>query len=335
MRWLEETHSVFFELVRHFFRRLFDGEWSTSSGQWGSAAIGLVSLLLPAGLLLVREASLDPRTVQRYAAVGARGLHSAAFADELALITLLMCVTGLIALLQWQSLFPARRDYLALASLPVRPSQVFAASFASILLFSAVLIGAMIALPSVLAPGEFGGSWRLDLAYLRAAGAQAVSSALACSFTLFSIVALQGLLLNFLPGRIFVRASIYVQALLTGIFLLAGFYSWTMKQWPVATAHMVAEFRWLPPVWFASMSQRAWTASTLAVALTAATYLLSYRRYRELLLESPAMFPPHPRHWSPWRLLAGTPRREAVMDFVAKTLARSRTHRLLWLVYLV
>ena len=33
-------------------------------------------------------------------------------------------------------------------------------------------------------------------------------------------------------------------------------------------------------------------------------------------------------------MLARTPRSEAVMDFLAKTLARSRTHRLLWLVYL-
>lgn len=34
------------------------------------------------------------------------------------------------------------------------------------------------------------------------------------------------------------------------------------------------------------------------------------------------------------RLLARTPRREAVMEFMAKTLARSRTHRLMWFVYL-
>jgi hypothetical protein len=38
--------------------------------------------------------------------------------------------------------------------------------------------------------------------------------------------------------------------------------------------------------------------------------------------------------WSALRLLAGSPRQEAVMDFMAKTLARSRTHRFLWLAYL-
>ncbi len=28
MKWLRETHGVQFELVRHFLRRMFDGEWS-------------------------------------------------------------------------------------------------------------------------------------------------------------------------------------------------------------------------------------------------------------------------------------------------------------------
>jgi len=61
VKWLAETHGVDFELVRHFLRRMCDGEWSSSPGQWRSAAIGLISLFLPAGLLLVREGSLDPK----------------------------------------------------------------------------------------------------------------------------------------------------------------------------------------------------------------------------------------------------------------------------------
>ena len=34
VNWLESTHGVQFELVRHFLRRMFDGEWSSSPGQW-------------------------------------------------------------------------------------------------------------------------------------------------------------------------------------------------------------------------------------------------------------------------------------------------------------
>ena len=48
VNWLARTHGVQFELVRHFLRRMFDGEWSSSPGQWKPAAIGVVSLL-PSG----------------------------------------------------------------------------------------------------------------------------------------------------------------------------------------------------------------------------------------------------------------------------------------------
>jgi hypothetical protein len=126
--WREETHGVQFELVHHYLRRMFDGEWSSSPGQWRSAAIGIFSMLLPAGLLLVREGTPDPNYSSKYrllAAAGLAGVRAAALADEIALLTLLLSVTGLIALLEWQSLFPSGRDYLALASLPVRSRQIF------------------------------------------------------------------------------------------------------------------------------------------------------------------------------------------------------------------
>ena len=54
MKRLADTHGVQFELVRHFLRRMFDGEWSRrrASGVGGDRRF---SLFLPAGLLLVRE----------------------------------------------------------------------------------------------------------------------------------------------------------------------------------------------------------------------------------------------------------------------------------------
>jgi len=170
VNWLEDTHGVQFELIRHFLRRMFDGEWSSSPGQWKSAAIGVFSLLLPAGLLLVREGALDPKYAFKYHQLSRQGLRAAAVADETALLTLLLCVTGLIALLQWQSLFPSGRDYLALASLPVRSRQIFVARFISLLLFSGLLIGVMNVLPSLIAPVEFGGAWQLDSSYAMQAG---------------------------------------------------------------------------------------------------------------------------------------------------------------------
>ena len=99
MSWLEKTHGVQFELIRHFLRRMFDGEWSSSPGQWRSAAIGVFSMFLPAGLLLVREGSMDPAYAFHYHRLSGEGLRAAALADQIALLTLMVCVTGLIALL--------------------------------------------------------------------------------------------------------------------------------------------------------------------------------------------------------------------------------------------
>jgi len=351
VNWLEDTHGVQFELIRHFLRRMFDGEWSSSPGQWKSAAIGVFSLLLPAGLLLVREGALDPKYAFKYHQLSRQGLRAAAVADETALLTLLLCVTGLIALLQWQSLFPSGRDYLALASLPVRSRQIFVARFISLLLFSGLLIGAMNVLPSLIAPVEFGGAWQLDSSYAMQAGAQALASALACFFVFFAILALQGMLLNVLPATLFARVSVYVQGGLAGLFLLGGFYSWSIKEWAPETVARLPEFgAWLPPVWFAglhqmltgegdafftAMASRAQFASEIALALSIITYLICYRRYRKLLLETPVrLAASRVWRWGLIRLFARTPRREAIMDFLAKTLARSRTHRLMWLVYL-
>jgi hypothetical protein len=355
VKWMQETHGVPFELVRHFLRRMFDGEWTSTPGQWTSAAIGAVSLFLPAGLLLVREGALDPRYASKYRLLAlmhdTAGAQAAATADQLALVTLLICVTGLIALLQWQSLFPSGRDFLALAAMPVRSRQVFAGRFTAVLLFSTLIVAAMNLLPSLIAPMEFGGSWQLDSAYLSRAVAQAVSSGLACFFVFFAILALQGLLLNVLPANLFARVSIWVQGALAGVFLLGGFYSWSIKEWSPATLARLPEFgAWLPPVWFTglhqslsggagsffhSMANRGQVACAAAVILAVLTYWLSYRRYRQLLLESPVhLVAARTGGFSLLRLLARTPRREAVMEFMAKTLARSRTHRLMWFVYL-
>lgn len=355
LAWLDRTHGVQFELVRHFLRRMFDGEWSSSPGQWKSAAIGAVSLFLPAGLLLVREGNLDPNYAFKYrmlaAAGGSDAIRAAARADEIALVTLVFCITGLIALLEWPSLFPSARDHLALASLPVRPRQIFTGRFVSVLLFSTLIIGAMNLLPSLVAPAEFGGGWSIDSTYVRNAGAQAAALSLACFFVFFAILSLQGVLLNLLPATLFARFSVYVQGGLAGVFLLGGLYSWSIKDWSAATIRQLPAFgAWLPPVWFtglqqtlagrgdpfcAAMAHRGGIAAAGAFALAILTYYVSYRRYRKLMVEAQVhLTAGMVWRWSMLRLLARTPRRAAIMDFLAKTLARSRTHRLMWFVYL-
>ncbi len=344
MNWLRETHGVQFELVRHFLGRMFDGDWG-APGQWRNLLIGAISLVLPAGVLLVREGYLDPRAASKYRVLAghADALRAAGIADELSLITLLFCVTGLVALLEWPALFPSRRDYLALAGKPILSRQIFTARFITILLFSSALIGAMNLLPSIIAPIEFPGQGHRT--------AQAEASCLACFSVFFGIVAMQGLLLNLLPARWFARVSIYVQGALIAILLLGGLYSWSIKEWQPSTIARLPEFgAWLPPVWFtalhetligdaspfyAQMAARAFTGSGIAALLSVVTYLISYRRFRKLLLETRVeVAAPRARRFSLIRVLSRSPQQEALMEFMAKTMARSRGHRILWLAYI-
>ena len=110
MTWLEKTHGVKFELIRHFLARMFDSEMFSTGGQWTKIAVSAFSLAIPGGMLL-----LDPPYFHKPVAQTVENLRAVAMADQLAILTFVFAITGFLALLAWQSLFPSRRDYLALA----------------------------------------------------------------------------------------------------------------------------------------------------------------------------------------------------------------------------
>lgn len=350
MKWLEQTHGTKFELVRHFLARMFDSELFSTPGQWQRVAVGAFSLALMAGLVL-----LDPQSKAKYRYLSALAtpepFRAAALADELALLTLAMAITGLLGLLQWQSLFPSQRDYLGLAGLPIRPRQVFIARFASALVLSIAIVLAMNILASVVVPVQFTGRWQKNPSYLANVAAHWVSCGLACLFVLLAIVALQGVLLNVLPGRLFTRVSSYLQGLLIAVLFLSALYSWSISDWTPATMAKLPQFgAWAPPVWFAglhervlgdrdpflaAMASRALLAAAVAAILAMLAYVVSFRRYRRLLLESSFdVARPARRQWSVLGLLARDPRRRAVLEFMTKTLARSRLHRMVLMAYI-
>ena len=158
------------------------------------------------------------------------------------------------------------------------------------------------------------------------------------------------MLLNLLSANLFARVSSYLQGALIGTLILTGLYSWAIRDWPQSLIEKLPVFgAWLPPVWFAGLCQslsgdadpfyqrmaaRGLIAMGAAAVLTLLSYIVSYRRYRKLLLEAPVHLEvPSRRQWSLFRLVAANPQQEAVMQFMAKTLTRSRAHRLIWLAY--
>ncbi|MCX6629456.1 MAG: ADOP family duplicated permease [Candidatus Solibacter sp.] len=335
-RWLEETHSDTFELVRHFLARFFDTEIGASSGDWHKVAIGVFACLVSLGIIGFQTYLARFRIIQDAANSTPQLYQAAVRGDLISLVALVMAMTALLTLLQWQSLFPSLRDYMALAGFPVSARQIFVAKFAALVLLFAAFV---LSLTGPLA-GFFGvairGHWQENPSG-QILGVATFAALAGSGFSVFfSLLAVQGLLLNFVPSRWFQRVSLFVQA---SLFIATVGALPLMGRQPASAA-------WWPPFWFIRLwesivvgrasARPAFLAVVLPPAIAILAYLLSYHRYRKLLLEAPPARAGG--HWSGLgsrvlELWIRDPREQAAFAFTWKTLSRSRIHRLLLLAF--
>jgi putative ABC transport system permease protein len=317
--WLAETHGANFELLRHFLLRFFDSEMA-GAGEWGKVAIGILASLVSVGIVVLRM------YMERYDLMQNAGLSAAAVlreirADQLTFIGLAMAVTALLTVLQWQSLFPSLRDCLALAGLPVTARQIFLGKAGALLIVFGAFVLAMNTMPAFLF--AFVTSGRAP------AAANFAATAGGCVFVFFTLLACQGVLLHVLPARAFARVSLVVQAV---VFMA------TLGGVPLVGRQPLAS--WWPAGWFLMAGSGSHRNAELAVTIPAivaiVAYLLSYHRYRRLLLETHGGGPRRERTsgqaWDLPRLIRN-PRELAAFSFIWKTLTRSRTHRLILMAY--
>ncbi len=342
---LGETHGTRFELVRHFLLRMFDSEMFTVRGQWRAAAIGAVALAFPAGMLLLNR----PHQRDTFAPT-LDNLRAAAIGDQVALLIVVFAAAGVLALLAWQSLFPSRRDYTALAGLPVGSREIFAARFVAMNILGAALGGSLSIPLSVLAAGGLGAGLGLHAQAAAKTAACLTAFAMESVFTFFAVVALQGVLVNLLPAKWFGKISTYAQGLLLAALMFAGLCGTFAVDWREQAVTSLGSFSgWAPPFWFAglelalaggrapvfsALAGRALAATGIAAGLALLSYALAYRRYRRLLIEgTEGAARLRSSRWSPLGLMARDPRRVAILRFIAAVFSRSRVHRLVLLAY--
>jgi len=134
---LRETHGPVFELFRHFLLRFFDSDLITAKEHTPAAVVGAVAVLMQWMFIFIQPLKMK---YEHFSGLGAPAPYREALrADELWLITLMMSAIGLLTAIKWQSLFPGLRDCRALASLPLRPGQVFVAKLLALLTVSAAV----------------------------------------------------------------------------------------------------------------------------------------------------------------------------------------------------
>jgi len=147
-----------------------------------------------------------------------------------------------------------------------------------------------------------------------------------------AMVALQGLAAQLLSYRLFLRASSFLQ--LGAFFVTLGAY---FLKPPLARAR---EFPWFPSFWFMDFGRTALYALAAAISLAAVTFALAYGGNLRRIVEQPDIAPadrsrPAARigAYLTARLLA-RPIDRAIVLFTARTIARSRQHRLLLAAYM-
>jgi hypothetical protein len=346
--WLSETHGPNFELLRHFVSRFFDSELTTTPDQWKMPLIWTFSLLLPWFPMFVQPLRYKYAHFNSLPTPGP--YQEVVHADELWLLTLMMAAIGLVTAVKWQALFPGLRDYHVLGTLPLRARHIFQAKFLALLLVSTAAVIVLNLLPGLTFPLVSASRWQINPSLKEHIEVHAVAFAAASYFTVFGLLALEGVLLNLLPPRLFGRFTGYLQGFLVALMLLLLVLSFSIDTRLLAALLQPRLSQWLPPVWFlglyqnllgdpdpvmAGLAQRAQSALAFALALSALCYLVSYGRHRKLMMEGALRSARRDRKWPGAILewLVPNPRQQAILVFMTKTLARSSQHRMILMGY--
>lgn len=266
---------------------------------------------------------------------------AASWAVEQFLISTTMLVVGLFAVLSWEAMFPDRRDVMVVAPLPIRSCTLFLAKASAVIAALLVAVFAFNGAPSLIWPIMLPSKGGL-IGVLQCFGAYWLTMLVAGTFTFASLLCVQGLA-ALLPRQKFLRLSGFLQV--AAFCLLLSGYSLLPT---ILTARSMAAAReqillaWAPPYWFWSLFQMlngasdavfaklAWRAAAgLAVTIlgAAAAFLLSYLRTLRKISEEPDIMPA--TRSGLWLPRLGPARLTAIVHFSARTLFRSRQHRLI------
>jgi hypothetical protein len=271
-------------------------------------------------------------------------LFSMVWRTEQSLISSMMLVTGLVAVISWDNIFPDRRDVMVLSPLPVTPRTIL---FAKLAASGAVLGLAVLALnfaSGLALPLVLGGIPRFP----RVLAAYWFTMIAASAFVYGAVLTVQGFTALLLPRRLFLRLSAVLQLAAFGL-LLATYFLQPVLDTPAAliAAESRRALNWSPSFWFfalfnqlngtlpsafAWLSHRAWFGLSIVVCGGTTSLLLCYFRAMKKTVEEPDLVS-GARGWH-WALRFGSPLKTAVVLFSIRSLARSRHHRVAIAFYL-
>jgi hypothetical protein len=344
------SFDQYLALVRHFFGRFFDNEFVAQNTDMEVTVTKVLALLAAPGVIFPCLRYIAYLNLDGYPP---EARLPTLWFDRSFFICFSMLVMGGVTVLEWDALFPDRRDYASLIPLPIRARTIFLAKVGALVLFLLAFTIAVNGVSIVFFPIISARGSPLDLVY--AMTAQGVAIVASSAFVFVSLVALEGILLNVLSVRWFRRASVYVQcAMICALLSLFFLFPNIAGSIPELKARHATALYAFPPMWFLGLNEwvlgtrdavmldlARWARAGLAIStgVAAIAYTIAYRRHIRRTLETleggdGSRTRMHEFLGRVANRLSPHPQERAAIAFIGKTIARSAKHRIFLAVYI-
>lgn len=324
-------------LVGHFFRRFFDNDTIQVEGDTLTTVVRAISAVAVPGLMVAFFLQNQyPR----------RSLWGS-IEDQYFFVMFSFAVMGMVAIFEWEMLFPDRLDFVILSPLPLKPRQMLTAKLTALVTFMALFLvgcnffGALV-LPAI-SKGDF----------FRQVYAHTVAVLLAGIFAALLFLAIAGVLLCVLSAAQFRVASPILQMLSVGALVLVVLhYAIYGDELKALLSGQMGMARWVPPFWFlglyehllrgeaapafaSTMTRYALSGTVIAAAIALLTYPLAWARMRRLAVEgaSRRRRPPFRSVTAVVHAVVQRPGERAVFHFIGRTMARNNRYQVYLAMY--
>ncbi|MBI4472075.1 MAG: hypothetical protein HY646_05365 [Acidobacteria bacterium] len=209
-------------LIDHFFSRFFDKDSISEDADERANVVQIVAMLaLPGAVISLFMIADHPYIRSEVATMWARS------GDRYGFVCYAMVVMGFVMTFKWDSLFPDRRDYLILTSLPISLKQMFAAKVIALCKFLAFFVVAINFFSCLFIPYIYVvRNNRLDV-IIPSFVAHTASVMGGSAFMALFFAAFQGVLINLMTPAAFRKISPLIQMismtiLVTALLIIPG-----------------------------------------------------------------------------------------------------------------
>ena len=346
---MRSDRSIFTYLVDHFFRRFFDNDTLQTEGDTQTSVVRAIAIVAVPGLMFAfwLQNAYPQRTMW------------GAIEDQYFFVLFSFVVMGIVAIFEWEMLFPDRLDFLILSPMSIKPRQMLGAKATALGRFIGLfLVGCnvcgMLIMPAITTHVvRVNERARIVGEFWRQLGAHAVAVSMAGLFAALLFVAIGGVLLCVLSAQQFRVVSPIVQTVsVMALVLLLLQYVQYGDAIEGLLGGPLGWMRWQPTLWFLAVYERllhgdaapafaaelsgyAYRALAICAAVAVATYPVAWARMRRAAIEGASGRRSEPPRWvaSVVHRVVRKPAERAVFHFIGQTVTRNNKYQVYLAMY--